>query len=83
VICQLDVVHKWPSKLPHKFLDENCFCFPGRFTVIQTPQNGALGVSVLNDIRHLAVYCSVHQVMGPGCYNNIKTSVQLCSLVSL
>jgi hypothetical protein len=46
VICQLDVVHNWPSKMPQKVLDDKLFFFfdVGKFIVIQMPLHGALGV---------------------------------------
>jgi hypothetical protein len=48
------VVHNWPKKLPQKLLDEKIDFFPqpNRFTVIQMPQNGALGISGLIHVGH-------------------------------
>jgi hypothetical protein len=47
MICQLDVVHNWPSKWPKNSWIKNCFCFLSRCRVIQMPQNGMVGVSGL------------------------------------
>jgi hypothetical protein len=52
VIFQLDVVHKWPNKLPLKSMDEKSSPSlahrPGKGVVIHKPQNGSGGIKGLS-----------------------------------